>query len=600
MNMQHMNAKDSNVNATTTTHDTTSTTVSTSGHHDASEWISVPFKECDASLDEWKMMNSKVDLVLPSTTRDTKSSKQKVVLMCSSVASWHDRAYTSEIIIQEKRVSKLEVSKVLFETAIKHGKRVIIFQCKMEGLSSNLCLKLMDDDDIFQKEMQAYERMIEKSEAPEPQTKETRDDIHVKDGVERLFLPVYFFCEVIMPDNRAWKGYCMQEGKYSLRDILCPAAGVDTIHGALEQKKLLKNILQDKENSIRSLINTPPEPSAALDQHGTSMMTSGQEEGEPVIFQEKQSVQMSIAIAALRLLNRMHVVHGWAHGDSHLGNFMYMEGKIYAIDFERSFKTIAPVQHLLDIQEFFGHFSGVLLNLVRNNEWDMHDIFGMYYYRHPLMSRGGFRPQSPKSIKDQWMGKASNYSRRKTLYMLPICMCFTCPTKELRVKGCDFCRSTPNLMSALYMCDHFDEMIQDMSDWGLCKMKGGLKFTRTDTIMRQVCGVVDLVYPCIQSGSILSSSDTVLVVENSRLKKRKRVEIDETTSLLDAKMVYELTRSKQSCVVVMKRLLYMAFVNKKAHEIVKEIVKKLHNAGFTRAGDLLWANVAPSPDDERI
>jgi hypothetical protein len=37
---------------------------------------------------------------------------------------------------------------------------------------------------------------------------------------------------------------------------------------------------------------------------------------------------------------------------------MYDNGRVYAIDFERSLASDLPVQHLLDLQDYFGHLSG--------------------------------------------------------------------------------------------------------------------------------------------------------------------------------------------------------------------------------------------------
>ncbi len=113
------------------------------------------------------------------------------------------------------------------------------------------------------------------------------------------------------------------------------------------------------------------------------------------------------------------------------------------------------------------------------------------------------------------------------------------------------------------MYDHVEEMIQDICHGGFSKMKSGLKYSRTETIMNQVNCVVDLIYPCIQTCSILSSNDHLMVIEileNSRLR-RKVVGIDEDF-ILDANLVYELTLSKQSCVVAMKRHLYLPFIIK--------------------------------------
>ena len=380
----------------------------------------------------------------------------RVVLLCTDTK-------LNSIHIDGKEVTELNVSKVLFESSVPN-KKVLIFQCMLrDDHETTMCLKLMDNNDIYQSEKLAYERMVE-------------------NNVTDIFLKVHFFCEVILPDKRVWKGYCMQEGKYSIRDILYPVSS-DSISIALDQKKLLQMIRNDKERMQKKMY-----------------ADENFERGMKVLFKPDQTIQMSIGIAALRLLHRMHTEYGWVHGDSHLGNFMYLDGKIYAIDFERSFATNNKVQHLLDIQEFFGHFSGILLNQLKSHAWDMRDIFGIYYYRHPLISRGGQHNHND----DSWFLKSSNFSRRKTLYMLPICFCFTCNNEELRLKGCDFCKSHTNVKSAAYVSDNFDEIIKDLNDWGLMKMKKGLNHTRTNSILKQCCNIADIIYPCIQDGRVLT------------------------------------------------------------------------------------------------
>jgi hypothetical protein len=448
------------------------------------------------------------------------------------------------VLIDEREVNEMQVSKVLSETS-SHNKKVLIFQCKLwEDSNTTVCLKLMNNNDIYQNEKLAYEKMI-------------------ASDVTNIFLKVYFFCEVILPDKKLWKGYCMQEGNYSIRDILFPVTS-DAVSLALEQKKILKQIIQDKEKALKK-INSPE---------------NSFEMGMKVIFKPDQTIQMSIIIAALRLLHRMHTEYRWVHGDSHLGNFMYLDGKIYAIDFERSFATQDKVLHLLDIQEFFGHCSGILLHQIRNNSWDMRDIFGIYYYRHPLLSRGG-----GIAADDCWYTKSSNFSRRKTLYMLPVCFCFTSNNEALRTEGCAFCKSHTNTLSASFVSERFNEVINDLSDWGLMKLKSGLNYTRTNTIMKQCCSMADLIYPCIQDGQVLTMRLPFINNEN----KRRRLDND---TLLNVKLITEITKSKQSFVSALKRLLYMPVINERANDIVKEIVTRLKHAGFEQAGNTLWINTA--------
>ncbi len=502
-----------------------------------------------------------------------------------------------EIDIEGKKVTQMEVCKVLYD-GTPSSKKVMVFSCKLtdpndsgDGCkTSTVCLKLMDNNDIYQNEKQAYENMLKPSGH--------------HDVAAGLFLKVYFFCEVIMPDNRAWKGYCMQEAKYSVREILTPPSS-DPVSSALAQRKILQDILQDKEKALR--------------EDGTSSCGGG----VPVVFQQNQSIQLSIAIAALQLMHQMHIKYGWAHGDTHMGNFMYMNRRVYAIDFERSFASDDPVQHLLDLQEFFGHFSGILLNPLRVHEWDMRDIFGLYYFRHPLLSRGSGGSTS------------SNFSRRETMYMLPICTCFTCPTMELRKKGCQFCKSSLNRQSAQYVEENFDAVIKDLSDWGLNKMKNGLNYTRSHSIMKQCCNIADLIYPCIQDGSVLrmrindpgllrilndhhaeeeeeegevfekvngrsaTPGDlTTVMIRHGRKRKYVEIDRDQQNTLLNSKLINDITKSKQQCVIVLKRLLYMPVVSKKANNMVREIVCRLRTSGFVNAANMMWTNTASPYDDE--
>lgn len=501
-----------------------------------------------------------VELVLPRSkiTLTNPQDSQVVTLLCFAVGDHND----VKTLIEEEEVCKMEVSKVIFESR-QSNKRVLIFQCKTG--SKTVCLKLMKNNRIYQMEKRAYEQMNE--------------------GQAALFLPVYFFCEVIMPDNCVWKGYCMQEGQYSLREILYTPPS-DTFADIIAQRKIVETILNDKETQLRN-------PVMREEKNGG---------GEPVRFQEKQSIQMSLIMATMRLLHRMHKDHGWVHGDSHLGNFVYQKGKIYAIDFERSFATTHQVQHLLDLQECFGHFSGILLNPHGIHEWDMRDIFGIYYHRHPLLLTVTALPR----------GCVHMHSRRRTLFLLPICTCFTCPTQKLRQKGCVFCKSPLNEKSAHFVAEHFEDVMEDMRDWGITKMKNGLGQTRSTTVTRQCVALVDLIFPCIQDGVILvqkmgkrhpeSLSDVAVPGKirlagdvdpgEPRIKRRKVLEIDQKTSVLSARIVMELTKSKQSCANALKRLLYMPIISLKAKAIMDEIIERLHYAGFGHAAKTLCSHVA--------
>jgi hypothetical protein len=227
-----------------------------------------------------------------------------------------------------------------------------VFQCEPEG---HFCLKLIKSRRIFAAEKLAYEQLC--------------------GPAKDLFLPIYFFFQVFAPprpsvatlkrwpqvrfQEESWQGYFMRQGQHSLRDIL--------------YKPL--RFSQDEHDALLSFMLREKELALSADRQHPAVST-----GVPVRFKPTQTVQLSLSLAALQLLRRLHA-QGWAHGDSHLGNFVYMAGTLYAIDCERTYATSEPVQHLLDIQELFGHISSIMIRIQAPNEWDMRDIQAIYFHR---------------------------------------------------------------------------------------------------------------------------------------------------------------------------------------------------------------------------
>ena len=200
----------------------------------------------------------------------------------------------------------------------------------------------------------------------------------------QLFLPLLFFCRVPhVRSSRCWRGYCMKQGQYSLRDILYKSPR----HCDAQHEELLKKLLQDKDHylSISSSFHHEQNKTIGVtkadEEAITTTTTPIRQGGLCVSFKPTQTVQLSLCLTALRLLHELHLA-GWVHGDSHLGNFVYANGRLYAIDFERSFCTSEPVQHFLDIQEVFGHISAMIVHMERPHEWDMKDIPGIYFHRY--------------------------------------------------------------------------------------------------------------------------------------------------------------------------------------------------------------------------
>jgi len=65
-----------------------------------------------------------------------------------------------------------------------------------------------------------------------------------------------------------------------------------------------------------------------------------------------------------------------------------------------------------------------------------------YWIPSPIQRRVGFLP------------------RRKALYMLPVCKCFTSPTETIRTHGCSLCTSPINKKTARHFAEYGDEIIQ--------------------------------------------------------------------------------------------------------------------------------------------
>ena len=77
-----------------------------------------------------------------------------------------------------------QATRLLFESP----PRTVVFECHPQGT----CLKLIKDPRVFQKEREAYEGL--------------------KDKALLVFLPIYFFCHVSMPEGgHAWNGYLMKQ-----------------------------------------------------------------------------------------------------------------------------------------------------------------------------------------------------------------------------------------------------------------------------------------------------------------------------------------------------------------------------------------------------
>lgn len=338
----------------------------------------------------------------------------------------------------------------------------------------------------------------------------------------------------------------MQQGQYSLRDILYHSPR----HTEAEYQAVLKQLLLDRDRCVTSTEGAEAELG-----------------GLPVLFKPNQSIQLSLCLTALRLLRALHQA-GWVHGDSHLGNFVYANGRLYAIDFERSFCTTDVVQHFLDIQEVFGHITSIIVHTERPHEWDMKDMLPIYFHRHPLFG------QVPRvGLPSPLQRRVGLPMRRMALYMLPVCTCFTCPKQAIRVKGCSLCNSEFNRHSAYVFATRSKDILADMEAWGLCRLRASLLQTRNECIQRCTY-VANIIYPCI--------SDGLALLPPPGKEDRQVLHLP----------IKDLIASRHSCCVALKRLLYAPCLSPHSLAVARLLCDRLHLAGHTEAARVLWLYVA--------
>jgi hypothetical protein len=215
----------------------------------------------------------------------------------------------------------------------------------------------------------------------------------------RHLLPApHAFFHVRMLDGTTWGGICMDYIDHTVYRLLYPGTNPDT------QRHVQQVERQFKAEALRQRKRGLPPPPPPLPQQHTEKKEednddndNGEEEGAagvalipPQGLAPHVDLATAIVAACMEALQRMHSA-GWAHGDTHLGNFMIdlRKWRIYLIDLELSFQSTDPRQHLLDIQELWGHATGLLTTAVKGKEqWDMVDILGVATLLHPCCYSG--------------------------------------------------------------------------------------------------------------------------------------------------------------------------------------------------------------------
>jgi hypothetical protein len=154
----------------------------------------------------------------------------------------------------------------------------------------------------------------------------------------------------------------------------------------------------------------------------------------PNFTEIQQPLKNALMSTSLHLIKSFHTA-GWIHGDSHLGNFMIdvKTMRMYVIDLERCHNCTCSVQQFLDTQEMFGHACGLLLDICCRGKWDMTDVQGVATQMHP------------------YLVKELEYNATDTIFMmLPVCTCFIKADIHDKQKGCMYCKSKVNVLSAKF------------------------------------------------------------------------------------------------------------------------------------------------------
>ena len=196
--------------------------------------------------------------------------------------------------------------------------------------------------------------------------------------------------------------------------------------------------------------------------------TSGN--GLPLIIQNTSTLENALINTLFIILKVMHD-SGWIHGDTHLGNFLINSKtkKIALIDFERSHKTNDPRLMLADLQELFGHCSGITLSDPYDASWDMCEIQGVANLLHPFFSTKAILSKNNSDCVDHTLYSVQIKPKPKQVLipffqqnffkpeqmlifsLLPVCTCFVNETFDQKNKGCIYCKSSFNECTGNFM-----------------------------------------------------------------------------------------------------------------------------------------------------
>ena len=269
--------------------------------------------------------------------------------------------------IQTDTTTNIKALQVL--NTLCHSKpETMVFRCSRADSACCCCLKLIRSREQFDTERRNW-RMLQQHQ------------------VSHLFAELYFFGRVSL---RTGQGGALQQW-YCI--------GMELIH-------IPVYLVVSGDIILR--------PNKAPERHRRGVWLEG-------AARVNKETQGGIIIKACLQLIKTLAAKGVVHGDTHMGNFLYCPDRnaVFAIDIERCFKSAEPLQHLLDAQELYGHYLGILTKIKDKSAWDFSLLVSMALEAHPLLTK----------------------RRARLDNLIPLCSCFALEGSR-RLKGCCLCRST--------------------------------------------------------------------------------------------------------------------------------------------------------------
>lgn len=325
---------------------------------------------------------------------------------------------------------------------------LLVLKCMSPCRDVAFCLKLRTPIADIEKELQRFRTMQEDT------TTHDRQDIS-----SSCMADIYGFFKFKV-EKEEWGCLCMENYDLTATEILYEVHQIA------------------KKPMVKVLVNTYT--------HNKGKQRDGGGRGVSIAYIPGRSIYTSVLVACIQLLHKFHSFD-WAHGDTHLSNFLIKvsDMRIVLIDCERSFKTLCPRQKLLDIQEFMGHALGLTVSYPYNSSWDMREVQAVTSILHPFNAMTP-PPTTKKRKKADPNFSLDSYQFSFTFQQvqaaieddhqlrtpedmlpflyLPVCSCFTREQSLKKIAGCIYCKSKFNMQSAnlVYAAEQQQGVIQNL------------------------------------------------------------------------------------------------------------------------------------------